>query len=295
MNATAAPWPADAVERRPIDSLVPYAKNARTHSEAQIEQICALMREFGFTIPVLVDEKGEIIAGHGRILAAKRIGYESVPVMVARGWTQRQIKAYRLADNQVALNAAWDVKLLAAELEDLVGLESLIGFGEGELEAIMRGDETRPLPTQEEARATLAERFGLPPFSVLNAREGRWQDRKRAWLALGIESELGRGDPDDKRTGTVTGSPLPAADYGESHAKGDGRGRAMKNGKTAARTFGQDLMRGEHKVGEGKKKRQGETASLKGGLTFSTTMRPYQKPKATAKKAAKAKAKGKAG
>jgi len=190
------PWPADRVERRPVAELVPYAKNARTHSEAQIDQICASMREWGFTIPVLIDERGEIIAGHGRIMAASRLGYESVPTMVAEGWSQRQIKAYRLADNQLALNSAWDVTLLAAELEGLSDMSALIGFGEGELEAMLKGgaaDEDQP-QTPEEARRTLAERFGLPPFSVLNARDGWWQERKRAWLALGIESELGRGE-----------------------------------------------------------------------------------------------------
>lgn len=191
-----APWPADAVTRRPLAEIVPYAANARLHSDAQIDQIAASMREWGFTIPVLLDERGEIIAGHGRVLAAQRIGLESVPVMVARGWTPKQIKAYRIADNQIALNSAWDVKLLAAELGDLPGMAELIGFPEGALESILAGGavETRPLPSPEDARRTLADRFGLPPFSVLNAREGWWQERKRAWIAIGIESELGRGE-----------------------------------------------------------------------------------------------------
>lgn len=188
-------WPADRIERRALADLIPYAKNARTHSDEQIAQIAASITEFGFTIPLLVDEKDELIAGHGRALAAASIGLLQVPVMVAHGWTEKQIKAYRLADNQLALNAGWDIKLLAEELGELSDMTDLIGFGEGELEAVMRGEaDVRPLPSEKEAKRTLAEKFGLSPFSVLNAREGWWQERKRAWLALGIQSELGRGE-----------------------------------------------------------------------------------------------------
>lgn len=132
------PWPADAVERRPLKSVKHYSANARTHSPEQVAQIAASIREFGFTIPLLVDEAGELIAGHGRALAAQEIGLELVPVMVARGWTQKQIKAYRLADNQLALNAGWDVKLLAAELETLPDMAALIGFSESELRRLGR-------------------------------------------------------------------------------------------------------------------------------------------------------------
>lgn len=132
------PWSADAVERRPLKSVKHYSANARTHSPEQVAQIAASIREFGFTIPLLVDEAGELIAGHGRALAAQEIGLELVPVMVARGWTQKQIKAYRLADNQLALNAGWDVKLLAAELETLPDMAALIGFSESELRRLGR-------------------------------------------------------------------------------------------------------------------------------------------------------------
>ena len=132
-------WPADKIERRPLAELTPYLNNARTHSEAQVEQLAASIREWGFTMPVLVDERHDVIAGHGRLLAAEKLGLEAVPVMVARGWTPKQIKAYRLADNQLALNSAWDVKLLAAELGELVGMESLIGFSDEELARLAAG------------------------------------------------------------------------------------------------------------------------------------------------------------
>src|SRR4051812_33766631 len=88
-------WPADAVKRWPIGKLVPSAQNARTHSDEQVGQIAASIREWGFTMPVLVDEAGLIIAGHGRVLGAKRLGLGEVPVVVARGWTEAQKRAYR--------------------------------------------------------------------------------------------------------------------------------------------------------------------------------------------------------
>ncbi|PLU04549.1 DNA methylase [Sinorhizobium medicae] len=147
------PWPADAVERRPLTSVKHYSANARTHSPEQVAQIAASIREFGFTIPLLVDAAGELIAGHGRALAAQEIGLELVPVMVARGWTQKQIKAYRLADNQLALNAGWDVKLLAAELETLQDMAALIGFSESELRRLGRLTGNPGLTDPDEAPA----------------------------------------------------------------------------------------------------------------------------------------------
>src|SRR5258708_5919331 len=92
-------WPADAIERRPLADLVPYARNARTHSDEQIAQLAASITEWGWTMPVLVDEGGMIIAGHGRVLAAARLGIGEVPVMVARDWSDVQKQAYVLADN----------------------------------------------------------------------------------------------------------------------------------------------------------------------------------------------------
>ena len=129
-------WPADQVERRAVTSLVPYARNARTHSDEQVSQIAASIREWGWTVPILVDEGGSIIAGHGRVLAAQRLGLAEVPVMVATGWTEAQRRAYVIADNKLALNAGWDRDLLAAELSDLreLGAELMVvGFSDEEL------------------------------------------------------------------------------------------------------------------------------------------------------------------
>src|SRR6202035_2373819 len=109
MSAVRVEWPADKVERWPVAKLVPNARNARTHSDEQVTQLAASIREFGWTIPVLVDEAGGIIAGHGRILAAHRIGIEDVPVMVAAGWSDAKKRAYMLADNKLTLNGEWDL------------------------------------------------------------------------------------------------------------------------------------------------------------------------------------------
>ena len=141
---TGARWPADAVERRPVAALVPHARNARTHSDEQVAQIAASIREFGWTIPVLVDEQGTIIAGHGRILAAQKLGLQDIPVMVATGWSEAKRRLYVIADNKLALNAGWDEELLSLEIGDLKGLGvdlGLTGFGEIELVKLQLGTD----------------------------------------------------------------------------------------------------------------------------------------------------------
>ena len=134
-------WPADKVERWPIARLIPYARNARTHTPEQVKQVAASMREWGWTIPVLADEKGGIIAGHCRVQAAELNGYSEAPVMVAHGWSEAKKRAYVLADNKLALNAGWNEELLGVELLELrdAGFEMpVIGFDAGELEGLMR-------------------------------------------------------------------------------------------------------------------------------------------------------------
>lgn len=136
--------PADKVEQWPIEKLVPYAKNSRTHSEEQVAQLAASIREWGFTTAVLVDESGSIIAGHGRVMAARKLGMESLPVMVAAGWTDAQKRAYVIADNKLALNAGWDNELLALELTELNDDDfdmALLGFSADELTTAMGLDE----------------------------------------------------------------------------------------------------------------------------------------------------------
>jgi site-specific DNA-methyltransferase (adenine-specific) len=124
----------------PLASLVPYAENARTHSDSQVAQIAGSIREFGFVNPVLVDADGVLIAGHGRVMAAKRLGLTTVPVLRLGHLSPAQARALRLADNQLALNAGWDMDLLSIEMQDLNtdGFDlSLIGFDDKMLDALL--------------------------------------------------------------------------------------------------------------------------------------------------------------
>lgn len=207
-------WPADKVERRKVSDLTPYARNSRTHSDEQVAQIAASIKEWGWTVPVLIEPDGGIIAGHGRVMAAQRLGITEVPCMVADGWSEAQKRAYIIADNKLALNAGWDDEMLRVEFAELgdAGFDlELTGFSGLEFEAFAPSD----LPgegSEEGSTASLADRFGIPPFSVLNAREGWWQGRKRAWLALGIKSELGRGEQLIPNGGaTAVGRATPGA------------------------------------------------------------------------------------
>jgi site-specific DNA-methyltransferase (adenine-specific) len=132
--------PADKVEKWKISKLIPYARNARTHSDEQVGQIAASIKEWGWTTPVLVDEEGGIIAGHGRTLAAQKLGMAEVPVMVAKGWSEAKKRAYVLADNKLALNAGWDNEMLALELGELgdLGFDlDLTGFTPEEISALV--------------------------------------------------------------------------------------------------------------------------------------------------------------
>jgi len=141
------------VERIGVDELIPYARNSRTHSDAQVAQIAASIREFGFTNPVLVDEANGIIAGHGRVLAARKLKMADVPAIRLAHLTEAQKRAYVIADNKLALNAGWDVELLRLEINDLRGLEfdvSLTGFSTEELDALMAAPGTEGLTDPDE-------------------------------------------------------------------------------------------------------------------------------------------------
>ena len=145
-------WPADQVERRKLSELIPYARNSRTHSDEQVAQIAASIREWGWTTPVLCDDKGSIIAGHGRVMAARKLGLSEVPVMTATGWSEAQKRAYILADNQLALNAGWDMDLLKVEIQELAGNDfdlDLIGFDDKTLAGLLN-DPTEGLTDADE-------------------------------------------------------------------------------------------------------------------------------------------------
>jgi ParB-like chromosome segregation protein Spo0J len=134
-----APPTAKRIETWPLDRLVPYERNARTHSTEQIAQIVASIQEFGFTNPILVDGADGILAGHGRLAAAKDMGLAEVPVIVLDHLSAEQRRAYILADNKLALNAGWDIDLLAGEIGDLreMGFDlDLLGFSAAEIEGL---------------------------------------------------------------------------------------------------------------------------------------------------------------
>lgn len=245
-----------SISTRSVDRLIPYVRNARTHSEDQVAKIAASIAEFGFVNPVLIGADDVIIAGHGRVKAAKQLGLAEVPVIVLDHLDEVQRRALVIADNRIAENAGWDDAMLKAELaalrEEQIDLD-LLGFSDDDLLRIldsvapsggdggMGAGETGNPPAGKpapEPSTTLAERFGIPPFTVLDARKGWWQDRKRAWIDLGIRSELGRGaapggsprplDRARMARASPGGSALPAADYSKTKARGDGRGKAMK-------------------------------------------------------------------
>lgn len=134
------PWLAAEIEMRSLVDLIPSARNARLHSAEQLADLGRSMEEVGFTNPVLVAEDGEIIAGHGRVEAAELIGLTEVPVIVARGWSEKQRRLYMLADNRIALSSSWDEEKLKAELASLVEENwdvSLTGFKGSELDALL--------------------------------------------------------------------------------------------------------------------------------------------------------------
>ena len=137
---------AQQIELWPVERLVPYARNARTHSEEQVAQIAASIVEFGFTNPILVDSNAGIVAGHGRLLAAKKLGLAEVPVIVLDHLTEIQRRAYLLADNRLAMNAGWNDELLAEELAALEGEGfdlGVIGFTDDELEGFLAEEASR--------------------------------------------------------------------------------------------------------------------------------------------------------
>lgn len=157
--------PADKVERWAVDKLVPYARNARTHSDEQISQIAASIKEWGWTTPVLVDEQGSIIAGHGRTLAAQRLQMTEVPVMVAKGWSEAKKRAYVIADNKLALNAGWDNEMLALELGEIgeLGFDlDLTGFTAEEIAALMPVQGTDGLTDPDDAPAVQENSVTVP-------------------------------------------------------------------------------------------------------------------------------------
>jgi ParB-like chromosome segregation protein Spo0J len=149
------------IEMMRTADLIPYARNSRTHSEAQVAQIAGSIREFGFTNPILIDAENGIIAGHGRVMAAQLLGADKVPCIRLSHLTDTQRKAYVIADNKLALNSGWDEAMLGLELADLREADfdlDLIGFDADEIEQALNPEEPNFEPGTEDDQGKLDEK-----------------------------------------------------------------------------------------------------------------------------------------
>lgn len=143
-----------SIAKKTVD-LIPYARNSRTHSDEQVTQIASSIKEFGFTNPIIIDEDNGIIAGHGRVMAAKKLKIDEVPCIQVRGWTEAQKKAYVIADNKLALNAGWDKSMLSLELQELQELDfdiSLTGFSDDEIYELSLEPMFEPATEEEQGK-----------------------------------------------------------------------------------------------------------------------------------------------
>lgn len=143
-----------------VSALIPYAKNSRTHDDAQVAQIAASIKEFGWTNPILVDGDKGVIAGHGRLLAARKLGMAKVPTIELKDMTEAQKKAYVIADNKLALNAGWDTNFLSLELQELKDQDfdlMLLGFDDKELDALLAPEVTEGLTDEDSVPDTPIE------------------------------------------------------------------------------------------------------------------------------------------
>jgi len=165
---------------RKTSVLIPYVNNSRTHSDEQVTQVASSIREFGFTNPVLIDEENGVIAGHGRLMAAKKLGIENVPCIILAGLSEAQKKAYVIADNQLALNSGWDMDMLKLEIESLEEMDfdiDLLGFDDDFFDEIEEEEEY----LSDGVAGSMVENFIQPPFSILDTRKADWLERKRGW------------------------------------------------------------------------------------------------------------------
>ena len=186
-----------------VNELIPYINNSRTHSEEQVNQIVASINEFGFTNPLLIDEKDNIIAGHGRLLASKKLKMEEVPCIVLSGLTEAQKKAYIIADNKMALNAGWDDELLKVELENLKELDfdlELTGFNVDELDDMFQTEEEQEIVEDdfdieppEEPKAKLGDIYQLGNHRLMCGDSTKIEDVEK--LMNGNKADMVFTDP----------------------------------------------------------------------------------------------------
>jgi ParB-like chromosome segregation protein Spo0J len=143
------------ITQKKVTELIPYVKNSRTHSDEQVAQIAASIKEFGWTNPILVDGSNGIIAGHGRLMAARKLGYTEVPTIELADLTETQKKAYIIADNRLALNAGWDNEMLKIEIADLLAdgfTLSVLGFDTDELQKLLDVPDFEPATEDDQGK-----------------------------------------------------------------------------------------------------------------------------------------------
>jgi ParB-like chromosome segregation protein Spo0J len=184
------------IERWPLSRLHPYERNPRAHSEQQIEQLAAAITEFGWTMPVLVDEAGMVLAGAGRIEAARKLGLPDAPVIVAHGWSEAQKRAYIIADNRLGELSRWDDALLAVELDELMfgGFDlELLGMSDADVRRLS-GEGKKSLAVHEVATGQVADEFWIAVRGPL---------RHQADALLALEAAMKNFDHVTVELGTV--------------------------------------------------------------------------------------------
>jgi DNA modification methylase len=228
MTDTLLERPPLSITYRPLDTLRPDPRNARTHPKRQIEQITASMKAFGFANPILIDEELVIIAGHGRLMAAKALGLAEAPTITLVGLSDGQKRALRLADNKIALNAGWDLDLLKVELQDLSALEidldlSLTGFSIGEIDVVLDdgGDpDDEVIPAIPQTPRTRPGDIWVLGEHRIGCGDGRDLDFLKHVLGDGVQVDAAFLDP-----------PYNVAINGFANAKGRHREFAMASGE----------------------------------------------------------------
>ncbi len=219
---------------RPIGDLQPDPRNARTHPKRQIDQLCASLLQFGFTNPVLVDEQSVLIAGHGRLRAARQIGLVEVPAIEIAGLTEAQKKALRIADNKIALNAGWDIEILRLELGEIGSLDvdfdlSLTGFASGEIDVVLKAandpDEEVIPAVPAEPRTRSGDVWVLGQHRI-GCGDGRDLDFLRRLIGEGAAIDAAFMDP-----------PYNVKINGQANAKGRHREFAMASGEMSDAAF----------------------------------------------------------
>lgn len=183
------------IEYKKIVELIPYVNNPRNNFDA-IDAVASSIKNFGFKVPIVIDNHNEIVTGHTRLLAAKKLNMENVPVIIADDLTESQVKAFRLADNKVSELSEWDDELLSIELKDLADLN----FDMEEFNFNMKELNDDNYKTtwdkikENGSDSNLLDTFVVAPFSILDTRQGNWLERDKMWKSIGIKSEIGRDE-----------------------------------------------------------------------------------------------------